>query len=88
MFRGIVCFIYAQFNLLDKFYETGSFITGHLRQLSVPIISYGLLGIYGLDMQDRTALVIYFGIALSSLFIRNLNNCLARLHGFTGPLVM
>jgi hypothetical protein len=79
---AVVCFIYGQFDFKNKFVQNGSFIGGHLVQLSFPLLLFGLLGIYGIVTQNRVALMVYFGITLSSIFIRNINNGLAGLHGF------
>ncbi len=84
---AVVCFIYGQFDFNMKFVQNGSFIGGHLTQLSFPLILFGLLGIYGIVAQNRTALLVYFGIALSSIFIRNITNGLAGLHGFDSVMI-
>jgi hypothetical protein len=78
---AVICFIYGQFDFNMQFVHTGSFIGGHLAQISFPLLLFGLLGIYGIVTQNRTALLVYFGITLSSLFIRNITNGLAGLHG-------
>ncbi|CAG2113791.1 unnamed protein product [Medioppia subpectinata] len=64
----------------DKFVDSGSFVAGHLAQLSLLFLCYASLGIYAIVRVDWVALVVYAGIASLSLIIRNLSAGLAALH--------
>jgi len=78
---SVFCFIYGMFNFDQKWVMSGSFIGGHLAQLSVLFLLLALLGIYSVIQRDRTALVLYASIVLTSLFIREFSAGLASLHG-------
>ncbi len=79
---SVFCFIYGMFNFANKWVMSGSFIGGHLAQISVVFLLLALLGIYSVIQRDRTALVLYASIVLTSLFIREFSAGLASFHGY------
>ncbi len=79
---SVFCFIYGMFDFSQKWVMSGSFIGGHLAQLSVLFLLLALLGIYSVIQRDRKALVLYASIVLTSLFIREFSAGLASLHGY------
>jgi len=87
MICGIISLIYGQFEFEKNMVLSGSFMGGHLAQLSLLIFLFGLLGIYTVIKNDRTALIVYCSISLSSLFIRNFTDGLAKLHGYEPDLI-
>ena len=78
---AVFCFIYGQFDFQSKFVHSGTFIGGHLAQLSIIFLVFSLLGIYSVIGGDRKALVLYFSLVLCSLCVRNFSAGLAQLHG-------
>ncbi len=84
---SVFCFIYGMFDFDQKWVMSGSFIGGHLAQLSLLFLLLALLGIYSVIQRDRKALILYAAIVLTSLFIREFSAGLASLHGVTVPII-
>ena len=79
---GITIFIQGNIAFKNQFYETGSFIGGHLVSISVLLIAYGALGAYSAFKEDGLMVEIYASFAVLSLISRLLVWLLAPLHGF------
>lgn len=79
---SVFSFIYGMFDFDDKFVLSGSYLGGHLAQLSLFLLLLAVLGIYSVLRPDRIALVVYACIIFSSLFIRNFSAGLASFHGY------
>jgi hypothetical protein len=79
---SITGFIYGQFDFKYNFVISGTFIGGHLTQISFVTLIFGILGLYSVIRENSTTLMVYCSLSMISLFIRNFTNGLANLHGY------